>query len=224
MDGDDAALHGYRLCGHCPDIAHVAGLPIVVGSLLAGGVHLGYPLIAADGYYMHALDSHEQSLYVGIRSTFYRIATVAGQGLLVILAGFLEDSTGNIPLAWTVTMAILSALMLAASLYHQFILPHPDSDHPKEGVTARNILREFLETFRTFFTKPGALMAILFMLLYRLPEALLVKMVSPFLLDPVEQGGLALTTKEVGVAYAPWASSASPSAASSVASRQPVAA
>ena len=157
--------------------------------------------IAADGYYMHALDSHEQSLYVGIRSTFYRIATVAGQGLLVILAGFLEDSTGNIPLAWTVTMAILSALMLAASLYHQFILPHPDSDQPKEGVTARNILREFLETFRTFFTKPGALMAILFMLLYRLPEALLVKMVSPFLLDPVEQGGLALTTKEVGVAY-----------------------
>ncbi len=157
--------------------------------------------IAADGYYMHALDSHEQSLYVGIRSTFYRIATVAGQGLLVILAGFLEDSTGNIPLAWTVTMAILSALMLAASLYHQFILPHPDSDQPKEGVTARNILREFLETFRTFFTKPGALVAILFMLLYRLPEALLVKMVSPFLLDPVEQGGLALTTKEVGVAY-----------------------
>ncbi len=157
--------------------------------------------IAADGYYLHALDSHEQSLYVGIRSTFYRIATVAGQGLLVILAGFLEDSTGNIPLAWTVTMAILSALMLAASFYHQFILPHPDSDHPKEGVTARNILREFLETFRTFFTKPGALVAILFMLLYRLPEALLVKMVSPFLLDPVEQGGLALTTKEVGVAY-----------------------
>ena len=113
--------------------------------------------IAADGYYMHALDSHEQSLYVGIRSTFYRIATVAGQGLLVILAGFLEDSTDNIPLSWTVTMAILSGLMLAASLYHQFILPHPDSDQPKEGVTAQNILREFLETFRTFFIKPGAL-------------------------------------------------------------------
>ena len=157
--------------------------------------------IAADGYYMHALDSHEQSLYVGIRSTFYRIATVAGQGLLVILAGFLEDNTDNIPLSWTITMAILSGLMLAASLYHQFILPHPDSDQPKEGVTAQNILREFLETFRTFFIKPGALVAILFMLLYRLPEALLVKMVSPFLLDPTEQGGLALTTKEVGIAY-----------------------
>ncbi|MBR3068127.1 MAG: MFS transporter, partial [Prevotella sp.] len=96
--------------------------------------------IAADGYYMHALDDHEQSFYVGIRSTFYRIATVAGQGLLVILAGFLEDSTGNIPMAWAVTMGVLSAVMLAASLYHHFILPHPASDHAVEGVTTSNIL------------------------------------------------------------------------------------
>jgi PAT family beta-lactamase induction signal transducer AmpG len=157
--------------------------------------------IAADGYYMHALDSHEQSLYVGIRSTFYRIATVAGQGLLVILAGFLEEGTGNIPLAWTITMCILSALMLAASLYHNFILPRPTSDKTVEGVTWRNMAREFLNTFRTFFAKPGALIAILFMLLYRLPEALLVKMVSPFLLDPAEQGGLALNTTQVGIVY-----------------------
>ncbi|MBQ9357677.1 MAG: MFS transporter [Prevotella sp.] len=157
--------------------------------------------IAADGYYMHALDSHEQSLYVGIRSTFYRIATVAGQGLLVILAGLLEDGTGNIPLAWTITMGILSALMLAASLYHNYILPRPASDKTVEGVTWRNMAGEFLNTFRTFFVKPGAVIAILFMLLYRLPEALLVKMVSPFLLDPVDKGGLELTTTQVGVVY-----------------------
>ena len=162
--------------------------------------------IAADGYYMHALDSHEQSLYVGIRSTFYRIATVAGQGLLVILAGFLEDSTGNIPLAWAITMGILSALMLAASLYHQYILPRPENPSPaldgeEKKTQVATLMRDFLDTFRTFFTKPGAIIAILFMLLYRLPEALLVKMVSPFLLDPVDKGGLALSTKEVGVAY-----------------------
>ncbi len=157
--------------------------------------------IAADGYYMHALDSHEQSLYVGIRSTFYRIATVAGQGLLVILAGFIEDSTGNIPLAWSITIGTISVLMLAASLYHGFILPRPQSDHAVEGVTARNIMREFAATFKTFFTKKHALVAILFMLLYRLPEALLVKIISPFMLDPVDKGGLGLTTKEVGIAY-----------------------
>ena len=157
--------------------------------------------IAADGFYMHALDDHEQSLYVGIRSTFYRIATVAGQGLLVILAGFLEDSTDNVPLAWSITMGLLSALMLGASLYHRFILPVPESDHAVEGVTVSNILREFAVTFKTFFTKKHALIAILFMLLYRLPEALLVKIISPFMLDPADKGGLGLTTSQVGVAY-----------------------
>ena len=157
--------------------------------------------IAADGYYMHALDDHEQSFYVGIRSTFYRIATVAGQGLLVILAGFLEDSTGNIPMAWAVTMGVLSAVMLAASLYHHFILPHPASDHAVEGVTTSNIVHEFIDTFKTFFTKKHALVAILFMLLYRLPEAQLVKLINPFMLDPIDQGGLGLTTGQVGIVY-----------------------
>ena len=157
--------------------------------------------IAADGYYMHALTDHEQSLYVGIRSTFYRIATVAGQGLLVILAGFLEERTGNIPWAWAVTMGILSATFFLASLYHQFILPRPASDHPAKGVTASAIVSEFFNTFKTFFTKKNAVIAILFMLLYRLPEAQLVKLINPFMLDPVDQGGLGLTTSDVGFVY-----------------------
>ena len=58
--------------------------------------------IAADGYYMHALTEHEQSLYVGIRSTFYRVATVAGQGLLVIVAGLIETGTGLTPAEVTI--------------------------------------------------------------------------------------------------------------------------
>lgn len=157
--------------------------------------------IAADGYYMHALDDHEQSLYVGIRSTFYRIATVAGQGLLVILAGFLEDSTGDIPQAWAVTFGIMSAMFVLLSLYHGFVLSKPLSDKPVQGVTVRTIAREFFETFRTFFTKKNALIAILFMLLYRLPEAQLVKLINPFMLDPIDKGGLGLTTGEVGFVY-----------------------
>lgn len=157
--------------------------------------------IAADGYYMHALDDHEQSLYVGIRSTFYRIATVAGQGLLVIFAGYLEERTENIPLAWSVTMGILSVMFLLVSVYHQIILPRPDSDHAVKGVTVATIASDFLDTFKTFFTKKNALVAILFMLLYRLPEAFLVKIISPFMLDPVEKGGLGLTTGDVGLVY-----------------------
>ena len=157
--------------------------------------------ISADGFYMHGLSKHEQSFYVGIRSTFYRIATVVGQGLLVILAGFIEDSSGNIPLSWTVVFSVLSIFFLLAAIYHSWILPHPQSDHAVEGVTARNIVKEFFETFRTFFTKENAVPAILFMLLYRLPEAQLVKLINPFLLDPVSAGGLGLTTKQVGLVY-----------------------
>ena len=157
--------------------------------------------IAADGYYMHALDDHEQSLYVGIRSTFYRIATVAGQGLLVILAGFLEESNGDIPFAWTVTFCCLSALFFIAALYHQYILPRPASDHAAVEITARSVAKDFIDTFKSFFTKPNALVAILFMLLYRLPEAQLVKLITPFMLDPVEKGGLGLTTTDVGFVY-----------------------
>lgn len=330
--------------------------------------------IAADGYYMHALDDHEQSFYVGIRSTFYRIATVAGQGLLVIIAGLIEmnsgqepalfqvdvtpetiqikditevkngenhfiysavastDSTctlleyamqqniengfavaereekkteveeeecwfttwvrdtfgeaprkvqalktrqelvgvclatrptagdsivlnvafksgdqsirmeqdklptrfvfteknwdkpalmlisvdpklktassatfeglsGNIPLAWLVVFVVLSLFFLFAALYHQFILPKPSTDKASKDLTTKTIAREFLETFKTFFTKKHALVAILFMLLYRLPEAQLVKLINPFMLDPVDKGGLGLTTGQVGFVY-----------------------
>lgn len=157
--------------------------------------------IAADGFYMHGLSDHEQSLFVGIRSTFYRIATVAGQGLLVIIAGHLEESSGSIPFAWTVVFAILSAFFLLMGVYHGWVLPRPVSDHPVENVTATNIMKEFFETFKSFFKKEHALVAILFMLLYRLPEAQLVKLITPFMLDPTESGGLGLTTEQVGVIY-----------------------
>lgn len=157
--------------------------------------------IAADGYYMHALDDHEQSFYVGIRSTFYRIATVAGQGLLVILAGWLESTTGKISLAWTITFGVLSAFFLLAAIYHQFILPRPVSDHAAKDVKASTVVHDFIDTFKSFFVKKNVLIAILFILLYRLPEAQLVKMISPFMLDPVEKGGLGLTTEQVGFVY-----------------------
>ncbi len=50
--------------------------------------------IAADGFYMLGLKEHEQAYFVGIRSTFYRFAMITGQGLLIILAGYIESSTG----------------------------------------------------------------------------------------------------------------------------------
>lgn len=154
--------------------------------------------IAADGFYMLGLDSHQQALFVGIRSTFYRIATIAGQGLLIMLAGHLETSTGNIPYAWSLTFMVLAGIFIALWAYHYFVLPRPESDRAAKEVSTRTLMKEFIGTFVSFFKKEQAGIAILFMLLYRLPEAQLAKMGIPFLVDPIHEGGLGLTTEQIG--------------------------
>ncbi|MDR0962728.1 MAG: MFS transporter [Mediterranea sp.] len=157
--------------------------------------------IAADGFYMLALDTKEQAFYVGIRSTFYRIATLVAQGQLVVLAGVLEQYF-TVARAWSITFYLLAGLFILFYLYHSAVLPKPRSD--RSVVThadARHILNGFFATFASFFRKKQAGVAILFMLLYRLPEAQLVKLINPFLLDPLEAGGLGLSTAEVGWVY-----------------------
>lgn len=155
--------------------------------------------IAADGFYILALSSRNQALFVGIRSTFYRIATIAGQGLLVMLAGWLEKHCDSVPMAWSLTFYIAAALFLAVALYHSKVLPHTDADCVTEHLTGEKILKNFVHEFITFFRKPQAKVALLFMLLYRFPEAQLAKICNLFLIDTVEQGGLGLTTEEVGL-------------------------
>lgn len=160
--------------------------------------------IAADGFYMLALSQKNQSIFVGIRSTFYRLSSIFGQGVLVVIAGVLERRLGDIPKAWTITLLICALLFSVITLWHTFTLPRPSSDAPrlKQGQSsAREIFREFGRTFVTFFSKKNVLIAMLFMLLYRLPEAFLVKMMNPFLLDPVSEGGLGLSTESVGLIY-----------------------
>ncbi len=319
--------------------------------------------IAADGFYMLALDSSQQSFFVGIRSTFYRLAMITGQGLLIILAGSLESFTGlqplnfsvesstttkstivlppqnwnvpetdkmtfvafpsglvlntnripkdsleqikkiaseqnqkngfanadkssavaaaskemtgnagivairltkkpeagktvvlntnfskgdksisvisgeritfseknwdkpayvvvqldkkltsnvksefkgvsgNLKLAWSITFFILAGFFVLLFVYHRFVLPRPASDHSTVANSVNDIFKEFGHTFATFFQKPGIVLAIFFMLTYRLGEAMLVKIVSPFLLDGREVGGLGLTTGQVGLVY-----------------------
>ena len=155
--------------------------------------------IAADGFYMLQLTPSEQALYVGIRSTFYRVATIAGQGLLLMIAGTLEVYTRRPLQAWSITFGLSAALFLLLYLYHQYYaLPRPQSDKPVSSDGHLN--KAFIETFLSFFRKPGFWAAIAFMLLYRLPEALLTKVCPLFLVDPVSAGGLGLTTSEVGFA------------------------
>ena len=157
--------------------------------------------IAADGFYMLALEPNEQSLFVGIRSTFYRLSSIFGQGVLVVIAGILERRTGDIPKAWSITLLISAVMFALITLWHTFRLPAPQADKLRSSTSAKDIVKEFARTFVTFFQKRGILIAMLFMLLYRLPEAFLVKMMNPFLLDSHQDGGLALSTESVGLVY-----------------------
>lgn len=157
--------------------------------------------ISADGYYMIGLSKSDQSAFVGIRNTFYRVAMVFGQGVLVVFAGILEKSTADVSKAWSLTLIIAAALMAVLAWYHSFILPRPEEDSNREVKSAGQIFKEFGGAFGSFFTKKGVWMAIAFMLLYRLPEAFSVKMLYPFFSDPLAEGGLGLDKAAFGVVY-----------------------
>ena len=160
--------------------------------------------IAADGFYMLALRQSDQAAFVGIRSTFYRLASIFGQGVLVAIAGAIELRYKDIPLSWTITMLVTAVMFSLVTFYHLFAIPKPTSDKSvltPGTASAKAIFQEFGRTFATYFTKPGVWLAIAFMLLYRLPEAFLIKMCMPFLVASKEAGGLELSTAEVGIVY-----------------------
>ncbi|MHB1687198.1 MAG: MFS transporter [Ignavibacteriaceae bacterium] len=157
--------------------------------------------IAADGFYMLGLDQSQQAFFVGIRSTFYRIAMITGQGLLIILAGYLEKTSPSIPAAWSLTFAALTILFLLFTVYHKFILPYPKIDLPVIQSSSKKFFAEFFDAFKLFFKKKNIRITIAFLLIFRFGEAQLVKLAIPFLLDPRNAGGLGLSTSQVGFAY-----------------------
>ena len=155
--------------------------------------------IAADGFYMMALDEGQQSLFVGIRSTFYRLATLTGQGAMLIVVDWLvRHYGGDIQQAWVTAFFGVAALFIVVGMYHVLMLPRPKSDALRD-FAARDLLKEFAHTFITFFQKEGVVPALLFMLLFRFPEAQLAKMSIPFLMDSLTEGGLGLTLEQIGV-------------------------
>lgn len=210
--------------------------------------------IAADGFYMLALDAHNQSVFVGIRSTFYRIASVFGQGGIIVLAGVLETRSGDIPKAWCLTLLCSAAVLALLNLWHAYALPRcegrgdtatGDNSRCEEDSAAESIQsgldrsagcngesgptragsdgaaenasaaassgqaaevkpspkRSFIGVFASFFKKKNVWLTIAFLLLFRLPEALSVKMLTPFMLDAPENGGLGLSTAQSGLVY-----------------------
>ena len=156
--------------------------------------------IAADGFYMLALPEKEQALFVGLRAGFYRLAMIFGTGLLVYVAGMLEMSSGNISRSWSMVMALSGLLFAAAAIYHKFLLPFPTSDG-RRSAGEKNNKSSFGGVLRAYFKQEKIGVMLAFILFYRLGEAMLLKLVSPFLLDQATAGGLGITTKEVGLVY-----------------------
>ena len=177
--------------------------------------------ICADGFYILGLTNKDQELYVGLRNTFYRIGMVLGQGGLVMLAGLLQKSEMSIPLSWSITFLAVAGLMLMLAAYHWKALPNPEGEVKSEKLKVINdsnlasdsgfessscslhssVIEDFKATFRVFFTKPHLITALLFILLFRLPEGLLTKIVPLFLKRTIGEGGLALTDVQYGFVY-----------------------
>ncbi|MEZ3440502.1 MFS transporter [uncultured Alistipes sp.] len=164
--------------------------------------------IAADGLYMSVLSSADQAKYIGWQGAFYNLAKLVATGGLVWFAGWLFErfagggaaETAAYRSAWTVVLCILGALMLLAGMWHLRILPQghvaaQGSHSLHEGLTElRNVVRDF-------FAKKGIGRCIAFIILYRLGEGLVMKIVPLFLKTPVADGGLGLTNQQIGLYY-----------------------
>lgn len=155
--------------------------------------------IAADGFYLLTMPQHQQAAFVGVRSTFYRLATLSAQGGLVYLAGELTERTGDVTRAWMMIFALLASVFVATGIYHFFILPKPAVD--RATAAGKGLGGEFIGTWISFFRKPGIWATLAFLLLYRFAESQALKLLSPFLLDARDAGGLGLTNKQVGLVY-----------------------
>ncbi len=161
--------------------------------------------ISADGFYILALNEKEQSAYVGIRNTLYRIGMIMGQGGLVMLSGILAQGKYGMPqlgtaMAWTAVFGILGIIMLLLAIAHTFSLPHVEQ--PRYNTFSfRAQANELWQTALAFTQKPHVLSAVAFILLFRLPEGMLTKIVPIFMMRSVDDGGLGLTNDEFGFIF-----------------------
>ena len=154
--------------------------------------------VASDGFYMLALAKEQQSFFLGIRSTFYRLSMLTANGLIVILGGFLEQKYGDKSKAWSYTMIIVALVMAFLTIYNFFTTPKVEET--KISTESEN-KQSFGVVFKTFFQKKQIGLVLAFILLFRLGESQLLKMLTPFLIDEKIKGGMGLTTEDVGIIY-----------------------
>jgi PAT family beta-lactamase induction signal transducer AmpG len=153
--------------------------------------------VASDGFYMLALKKEQQSFFLGIRSTFYRASMLTGNGLIILLAGYLEHRFGNNQQAWSYTMIFVGIIMTLLTIYNYFATPKTELPL----ATGQQEEKNFSKVFISFFKKKQIILVLAFILLFRLGESQLLKMLTPFLVDPINSGGMGLQTEDVGIIY-----------------------
>ncbi|MBD6618494.1 AmpG family muropeptide MFS transporter [Komarekiella sp. 'clone 1'] len=181
-------------CLQLPNFFFISLATLTIGAFISATYD-----IATDGFYLLALSPEQQAFFVGIRSLFYRLAVIFGSGLLVVLAGQLEIYLNNIPLSWTLAIGFSALILAIIFVFHRLILPVPELDHQRQSQFTEKI--PFWSIITSYFTQPKITAILAFILLYRLGEAMLVKIASLFLLDKPEVGGLGLSTSDVGLVY-----------------------
>jgi PAT family beta-lactamase induction signal transducer AmpG len=154
--------------------------------------------VATDGFYLLALSKDQQSFFLGIRSTFYRLSMLTGNGLIVIIGGYLETEFGDKTKAWSYTMIIVGLLMEIITIYNLLTTPKSENEKSDEADTQQ---KDFSTVFASFFKKKQIGIVLAFILVFRLGESQLMKMLTPFLIDTKELGGMGLTTEDVGIIY-----------------------
>ncbi|MGF1990319.1 MAG: MFS transporter [Nostoc sp. ZfuVER08] len=181
-------------CLQLPNFFFISLAALTIGAFISATYD-----IATDGFYLLALSPEQQAFFVGIRSLFYRLAVIFGSGILVFIAGQLEVSLNNIPLAWTLALSFCALILAIIFIFHRLVLPAPESDSQRQLEATKKI--DFWTIINSYFAQDKITNIIAFILFYRLGEAMLVKMASLFLLDKRELGGLGLSTSDVGLVY-----------------------
>ena len=163
--------------------------------------------IAADGVYMSELTTQDQAKYIGWQGAFYNLAKLVATGGLVWFAGWLYEgfsadgassydaSVGS----WTVVLLLLCVTLVALGLYHLRALPSGGS--ASEGRSLRDGLSGLREVIGAFFTKRHIWYYIAFIILYRLGEGFVMKIVPLFLKADTASGGLGLSNQQIGLYY-----------------------
>ena len=155
--------------------------------------------VACDGVYMDELNAQEQAKYIGWQGAFYNLAKILANGGLVWLAGMLKDEFGVVH-AWMIVMLMCAGIMILIGLYHIRILPS-GGGASGEVNTVRDALNVLWEVIRSFFQKKHIAFYIVFIILYRFAEGYALKIVPLFLKAPVADGGLGLSTQDIGLVY-----------------------